>query len=144
MARKVLLLVLGMIFVSSLSGCATTRKNNKLEIQGLRNQVSALESQLSAKDEEINSLRESALKSSEMPAKTEQRSGEVKEHPKAKQIQTALKNAGYYQGAVDGKIGKGTREAIKAFQKANNLPADGKVGKKTWAVLKNSLEEKVK
>ncbi|TAM43191.1 peptidoglycan-binding protein [bacterium] len=144
MARRVLLSVLAVVFVFALSGCATTRKNNELEMQGLRNQVSALESQLSAKDEEINSLKESSLKSSEMPAKAEPKSGEVKEHPKAKQIQTALKNAGYYQGAVDGKMGKGTREAIKAFQKANNIPADGKVGKKTWAVLKTYLEKKEK
>ena len=144
MARRMLLSVLAVIFVSSLSGCATTRKNNELEMQGLRNQVSALESQLSAKDEEINSLRESVLKSSEMAAMVEKKTGETKSRPSAKQIQTALKNAGYYQGAVDGKIGKGTREAIKAFQSANNLSADGKVGKKIWAVLKNSLEEKVK
>jgi len=144
MVRRALLSVLAVVFVSSLSGCATTRKNNELEIQGLRNQVSALESQLAVKDEEINSLRESAIKSSEILDKAAQKTGEAKRHPSAKQIQTALKNAGYYQGAVDGKIGKGTREAIKAFQKANNLPTDGKVGKKTWAVLKNSLEEKVK
>jgi len=144
MARKALLLVLAVVFVSSLSGCATTRKNNELEIQGLRNQVSALESQLAAKDEEINSLRESALKSSEILDKAAQKTDETKSRPSAKQIQTALKNSGYYQGAVDGKIGKGTREAIKAFQKANNLPADGKVGKKTWAVLRDYLEKKEK
>lgn len=144
MVRKALLSVLAVVFVASLSGCATARKNNELEIQGLRNQVSALESQLAAKDEEINSLRESTMKSSEMPAKVAQKSGEVKRHPNNKQIQAALKNAGYYQGAIDGKMGKGTREAIKAFQKANNLPADGKVGKKTWILLKNYLEEKVK
>ena len=144
MVRKALLSVLAVVFVASLSGCATARKNNELEIQGLRNQVSALESQLAAKDEEINSLRESTMKSSEMPAKVVQKSGEVKRHPNNKQIQAALKNAGYYQGAIDGKMGKGTREAIKAFQKANNLPADGKVGKKTWILLKNYLEEKVK
>jgi peptidoglycan hydrolase-like protein with peptidoglycan-binding domain len=144
MVRKALLSVLGVVFVASLSGCATTRKNNELEMQGLRNQVSALESQLAAKDEEINSLRESALRSSEILDQAAQKTGETKSRPSAKQIQTALKNAGYYQGAVDGKIGKGTREAIKAFQSANNLSADGKVGKKTWTLLKKYLEEKVK
>ena len=144
MVRKALLSVLAVVFVSSLSGCASTRKNNELEMQGLRNQVSALESQVAAKDEEINSLREAAMKASEMPAMPEKKTGETKSRPSAKQIQTALKNAGYYQGPVDGKIGKGTRQAIKAFQAANNLSSDGKVGKKTWAALKNYLEEKVK
>ena len=144
MAKRVLLSVLAVVFVFSLTGCATTRKNNDLEMQGLRNQVSALESQLASKDEEINSLKESALKSSETAAKPSEKSAETKQHPTGKQIQTALKNAGYYQGTVDGKVGKGTREAIKAFQKANNLPADGKAGKKTWMLLKNSLEKKEK
>lgn len=143
MVRKALLLVLGVVFVSSLSGCASTRKNNELEMQGLRNQVTALESQVAAKDEEINSLREAAMKASE-PTMAEKKAGETKSRPSAKQIQTALKNAGYYQGPVDGRIGKGTRQAIKAFQAANNLSSDGKVGKKTWAALKNYLEEKVK
>jgi lysozyme family protein len=34
-----------------------------------------------------------------------------------KQVQKALKNAGYYTGPVDGRIGKKTRRAIKDFQK---------------------------
>ncbi|MBM3243656.1 MAG: peptidoglycan-binding protein, partial [Candidatus Omnitrophica bacterium] len=60
---------------------------------------------------------------------------ESKSQPSAKDIQLALINAGYNPGKVDGRIGKQTIEAIKSFQKAHNLVADGKVGKKTWAVL---------
>lgn len=55
--------------------------------------------------------------------------------PTAQQIQTALKNAGYYDGAIDGKIGPKTKKAIEEFQKIKGLQADGKVGPKTWAVL---------
>lgn len=55
--------------------------------------------------------------------------------PTAKEIQTALKNAGYYAGAVDGKIGPKSKQAIEDFQKASGLTADGKVGPKTWAAL---------
>ncbi len=55
--------------------------------------------------------------------------------PTAKEIQTALKNAGYYTGTVDGKIGPRSKQAIEDFQKANGLTADGKVGPKTWAAL---------
>ena len=51
-------------------------------------------------------------------------------------VQTALKNAGYYSGTIDGKIGSKTREAIKAFQTANGLKADGVVGPGTWERLK--------
>ncbi|MFH0739359.1 MAG: peptidoglycan-binding domain-containing protein [Candidatus Omnitrophota bacterium] len=59
--------------------------------------------------------------------------------PTTRDIQTALKNAGYYTGAIDGKIGPMSKKAIEAFQKANNLKADGKVGSKTWAVLSKHL-----
>jgi len=142
MVRRIMLASLVMIFVFSLSGCVTMRRNSELEIQGLRNQVSVLESQLRAKDEEMNSLKESLLKSSENAS--ENKVSEAKERPNNKQIQLALVNAGYYQGSIDGKLGKKTILALKAFQKANNLSADGKIGKKTWLALKEYLEKKVK
>jgi len=144
MAKKVLLLGLAGIFIFSLSGCATMRKDNDLEIQGLRNKVSALEAQLKEKDDEINSLKETPVKSSEDVNANGGKVTETKQQADPKQIQTALKNAGYYQGVVDGKMGKKTRKAVRAFQKANNLPADGKVGKNTWIVLKDYLEKKTK
>lgn len=54
-------------------------------------------------------------------------------------IQTALKNAGLYSGAIDGKIGPASRKAIETFQKNNGLTVDGKVGPKTWAALEPYL-----
>ncbi len=39
--------------------------------------------------------------------------------------QAALKAAGYDPGAIDGVIGVGTRTAIRNWQRANGLPADG-------------------
>ncbi len=56
-----------------------------------------------------------------------------------KQIQRALKNAGYYDGPIDGKIGPKTKAAIIKFQKANGLKADGIVGKRTSAELNRYL-----
>lgn len=61
--------------------------------------------------------------------------------PTASEIQTALKNAGYYTAAIDGKIGPLTRKATEDFQKANGLAVDGKVGPKTWAVLSKYHKE---
>ncbi|MDE6442046.1 MAG: spore cortex-lytic enzyme [Clostridia bacterium] len=55
--------------------------------------------------------------------------GEVKE------LQRRLKNWGYYDGAVDGVYGKGTVEAVKAFQKKNGLKADGIAGLDTFKAL---------
>lgn len=59
--------------------------------------------------------------------------------PTVKEIQTALKNAGYYTGWIDGKLGPKTKKAIEEFQKANDLKADGKVGRKTWCILSKHL-----
>jgi len=144
MAKKVLLLGLAAVFLFSLSGCATMRKDNDLETQGLRNKVSALEAQLKEKDDEINSLKETPVKSNEELNLNAGKVSETKQQIDPKQIQTALKNAGYYQGVVDGRMGKKTRKAVRAFQKANKLPADGKVGKNTWDLLKDYLEKKTK
>ena len=63
--------------------------------------------------------------------------------PTGQDIQTALKNAGFYAGTVDGKIGPVTKKAIEAFQNANGLQADGKVGPKTWAALSKYLNPTV-
>ncbi len=52
-----------------------------------------------------------------------------------REIQTRLKNWGYYTGAVDGIYGSGTEEAIKKFQKKNGLSVDGQTGDKTLAAL---------
>jgi len=51
------------------------------------------------------------------------------------EIQEALKNAGFYQGEIDGKIGPASKKAIEDFQTQNNLVADGKVGPRTWEKL---------
>lgn len=59
--------------------------------------------------------------------------------PTPVEIQTALKNASFYTGEVDGKLGSKTKKAIAEFQKANGLTADGKVGPKTWSALSKSL-----
>ena len=52
-----------------------------------------------------------------------------------KQIQTKLKQWGYYDGAVDGIFGSGTEKAVKYFQRKNGLTADGVVGSATLSAL---------
>ncbi|MDD5464843.1 MAG: peptidoglycan-binding domain-containing protein [Candidatus Omnitrophica bacterium] len=59
--------------------------------------------------------------------------------PAGMEIQTALKNAGFYTGTIDGKIGPKSKKAIENFQTANGLKADGKVGPKTWEALSKHL-----
>lgn len=50
-------------------------------------------------------------------------------------IQQKLKRWGYYDGAVDGIFGSGTRKAVVSFQKKNGLTADGIVGPNTLRAL---------
>lgn len=52
-----------------------------------------------------------------------------------KQIQTKLKEWGYYNGTVDGVFGSGTEKAVRYFQEKNGLTADGKVGQATMDAL---------
>ncbi|MFA5038787.1 MAG: peptidoglycan-binding domain-containing protein [Candidatus Omnitrophota bacterium] len=63
----------------------------------------------------------------------------VAEKPTKKELQTALKNAGFYAGPVDGKFGPETKKAVEDFQTANNLKADGVAGPLTWNLLKKYL-----
>ncbi|MDP4152682.1 MAG: spore cortex-lytic enzyme [Bacillota bacterium] len=52
-----------------------------------------------------------------------------------RQVQTRLRNWGYYKGAVDGIYGSKTRSAVIYFQKKNGLTPDGIVGKQTFYAL---------
>ncbi len=52
-----------------------------------------------------------------------------------RQIQTRLKNWGYYSGSVDGIYGSKTVSAVKAFQRKNGLTVDGIAGTKTLSAM---------
>ena len=51
------------------------------------------------------------------------------------QIQTKLKRWGYYNGNIDGIYGSQTVEAVKYFQRKNNLAVDGIAGKNTLEAM---------
>ena len=110
---------------------------------------SDLQSQLEEKEKTIASLqlaldneaKQRALLSEKIDALT----GQYKTRASVnyiKQIQTALKNAGYDPGIIDGKLGSKTRKAIRYFQKENRLDINGKIDKKTWLKLKKYLHIK--
>lgn len=52
-----------------------------------------------------------------------------------RQIQTRLKDWGYYTGTVDGVYGTATRNAVVAFQRKNGLTADGVAGSATLRAI---------
>lgn len=130
MRLKVLTVIFLVVF---LVGCATARKGQDIQVQQLQNRISYLEEEMQRKDEEINSLEKGRRMSL-----GKQRGNDIVDIS-TEQIQMALKNAGFYKGPIDGKMGSKTKEAIKAFQKDNDLKVDGVVGKQTLSELKRYL-----
>lgn len=145
-------LLMLLVFVTAFAGCASTQKTSMSQMQM---QVADLEGQLVDKDDEIADLRDELDRVSlELQRRARANSFEGKSGSVSKkdgaiirvdvsvgQVQTALKNAGYYTGTVDGKLGGNTKSSIVQFQKDNNLNADGVLGRKTWEKLKLYLEE---
>jgi peptidoglycan hydrolase-like protein with peptidoglycan-binding domain len=126
----------------ALAGCVTTAtKKSETDIQTLKLQVSDLETKVQQKDAEIDGLRQALSKTTEEKYNQMKESAVATQVPSPLQIQKALQNAGFDPGEVDGKLGKQTRKAIRDFQKANGLTADGKVGPKTWSELAKFAEK---
>lgn len=65
----------------------------------------------------------------------------TEESSRIRQIQLALRQAGFDPGPADGRMGTRTKVAIRDFQLANGLQADGKVGPKTWSKLETFLSQ---
>ena|SRR3989338_2999917 len=137
--RSILVILLSIIF---LSGCMTTMgKGSSTQIQELQAKVSALESEVARNNETIRGLENKlAMRPAMGTSSTSNSIAEDIIVPTSEQIQTALKNAGYYIDAIDGKIGAKTKEAIMAFQTDHGLKVDGKVGAMTWSKLKEYSE----
>ena len=55
---------------------------------------------------------------------------------RVKQVQRALKQAGFEPGPSDGLLGHRTHVALIEFQKAHRLEPDGVLGAKTWEALR--------
>ncbi len=138
---KNLVLVLVVVFaLTSFIGCNKKKKEEAADLNGVvtENVVSLTDN--AAGNADTNSVPvvvENASAASGDVNEPAMVSGpsDVTGKPTPKEIQQALKNAGVYDGNVDGKIGPKTKKAIEAFQKQNGLKADGKVGRKTWKAL---------
>jgi len=123
-----------------LAGCATTRRGQDTQSQQLTNRINSLEVELERKNQEINSLEYGLERQQGKRFSLDKQDDSDSKRMSTKQIQTALKNAGFYKGLSDGKLGSKTKQAIRDFQKANGLKADGIAGKRTLAKLKKYLK----
>ncbi len=150
-----------LILVVFIAGCTTTRQPSA--INQLQIKVAQLERNIDEKDQEISDLRTQIDQLSSQPSVEDMiiPSGAIDDETEKpfisssvesaddriirvvaspKDVQRALKNAGYYEGNIDGKIGQKTKTAISKFQQQNNLKSDGIVGKQTWNELKTHLD----
>jgi Putative peptidoglycan binding domain len=50
-------------------------------------------------------------------------------------VQTELARAGYYHGAIDGIIGRGTRRAIRGYERTHGLRVDGRIDSRLLATM---------
>ena len=60
---------------------------------------------------------------------------------KVSQLQTDLKQLGYYYAEITGNFGERTEAAVKAFQKAKGLTADGVAGTKTLNAIAAAVDK---
>lgn len=150
--------VVASLMVLTLTGCATTKSPSSLNQLQIR--VAQLENQMDEQGQDVEELKyaidtlvssvdrlagsvdsvRKPVKSVEMPkadVTVKDTDGILRVAVAPQDVQRALKKAGYYDGAIDGKLGSGSQSAIKAFQKDHDLVSDGIVGRKTWAELKN-------
>ena len=128
-----------------LNGCATAPRRADRNAE-LSTQVADLQAQLQEKDQQIQEL-EAQLQSYQRAIQTPANfsrdaasggSSIIKvAGVSALDLQKALVRAGFDPGPVDGRVGKKTKAAVRAFQSAHHLTTDGIVGEKTWDLLKS-------
>ena len=133
------MLLLGGLLIGS-TGCAS-QTNYDSQIASLQGQLAQTQAALQAEQAKNLGLQKqlSGPTIPEEPYKgSTYRTAGGFEVP-AKDIQKALKGAGYYSGTADGKIGPDSREALRNFQRDNGLTPDGVCGRQTWDKLKTHL-----
>ena len=161
-------MIANIFLVLFLAGCATMNKGATNNVSQLQVKVAQLEQKMEQKDqevadlryqvddlssrlekenssqpvEEVSSVSQGAKKiSSNSASASKDNAHYVRISASPEEVQQALKNAGYYTGNIDGKIGSSSQRAIMQFQADHSLKSDGIVGRQTWGELKGYLSQ---
>ena len=136
-ARQASIVVMATALVA---GCASQRSAQ--EVNQLRADVGLLDQRVNQLERasvrqgtSVNLPEPSSMTSQATSSEPSTASSATWTRPSKRQIQHALKNAGVYQGPIDGKLGHSSRAAIREFQQKNGLKVDGSVGRQTWEKL---------
>ncbi len=142
--KNFVLFVVGIFVVTSLIGCGKKKSAEEAALENMTNGV-ASENVVSVTDATAGSSVPVVVDNAEAVPQTTGDMAVGAEvdtgKPTPKQIQQALKAAGFYSGKIDGNIGPKTKKAVEAFQSQNGLKADGKVGPRTWKALSAHLSQ---
>jgi len=146
---KNLVLVLVVVFgLTSFIGCNKKKKDDAADLNGVATENVVSVTDNTSQNADVNSAVPVVVENASAAASADVNEPamasapvDVSAKPTPKEIQQALKNAGIYDGKVDGNIGPKTKKAIEAFQSQNGLKADGKVGRKTWKALSAYLNK---
>ncbi len=112
---------------------------DKTRLTSLEGQLEVLNKRLGEVLENQRALQEELVHLKNRQS-AEPRRRAFREQLSNRQVQRALRSAGFYSGSVDGKVGRMTKRALRTFQRAHGLKADGVVGKKTARALAEYLE----
>lgn len=136
--KRFIPIIFGIIFVVFLSGCGKKQTVEEAQEPISMESLSAVttEAKTALPDSKTQQVQTAPIELEPLPP-----AGPYK--PTVQEIQTALKNAGFYTGAIDGKKGPLTTKATEEFQKSKGLKVDGKVGPKTWIALSAYLNPPV-
>jgi peptidoglycan hydrolase-like protein with peptidoglycan-binding domain len=122
-----------------LSGCCSLKSKDASSVQSLEGRVATLETKVDTLESGATASDRYSRGSEEITLEKPVVTRIAPEEMTKLDVQEALKNAGYYNGSIDGKFGPMTVQAIKDFQEDVGLKVDGIAGSRTKEKLAKYL-----
>jgi hypothetical protein len=143
-AKSIIFGLVGALVLPVLAGCGNAQmKMLTLEMRDIKTRVAQLETELGRQDESLRDLEHNVTELKDTkPARTVAYKAPYKA-PRAmpmstRNLQLALQRKGYSPGPIDGKMGRRTQAALRAFQRDHSLAVNGNAkDSATLALLTN-------